>query len=173
MGKPTTCIGENKGADQLRSNREADQCLCFRYSDSTIHPLLNSKILSFYPASVAVQPGLCQTCSETTLLVFPRGGSFVAALYLEDSMNYYTETLHKSMKRFRSNDRVVINIIVSRVEVITITCRCNIHYSVFFFNSKIENFMGIIMMPKTEIKGTHFNRLGEAVLTSTYNLCFV
>ena len=23
-----------------------------------------------------VQPGLCRTCSETTLLVFPRGGSF-------------------------------------------------------------------------------------------------
>ena len=25
MGKPTVCIGENKGADQLRSNCEADQ----------------------------------------------------------------------------------------------------------------------------------------------------
>ena len=24
MGKPTICIGENKGADQLRGNREAD-----------------------------------------------------------------------------------------------------------------------------------------------------
>ena len=47
MGKPTICIGENKGADQLRGNREADQCLCFRYSDSTIPPLLNSKISSF------------------------------------------------------------------------------------------------------------------------------
>ena len=23
-----------------------------------------------------VQPGLCRTCSETTLLVFPRGGSY-------------------------------------------------------------------------------------------------
>ena len=33
------CLGENKGADQLRGNREADQRLCFRYSDSTI-PLL-------------------------------------------------------------------------------------------------------------------------------------
>ena len=27
------CIGENKGADQLRSNCEADQRLCFRYSE--------------------------------------------------------------------------------------------------------------------------------------------
>ena len=40
MGKPTICIGENKAADQLRSNCEADQRLCFRYSDSTIPPLL-------------------------------------------------------------------------------------------------------------------------------------
>ena len=36
MGQPTICIGENKGADQLRSNCEADQRLCFRYSDSTL-----------------------------------------------------------------------------------------------------------------------------------------
>ena len=47
MGKPTICIGENKDADQLRGNREADQRLCFRYSDSAIPPLLNSKISSF------------------------------------------------------------------------------------------------------------------------------
>ena len=39
MIKPTICIGENKGADQLRGNREADQRLCFRYLDRTI-PLL-------------------------------------------------------------------------------------------------------------------------------------
>ena len=37
--KPDFCICENKDADQLRSNREADQRLCFRYTDSTI-PLL-------------------------------------------------------------------------------------------------------------------------------------
>ena len=47
MAKPTICIGENKGADQLRGDREADQRLCFRDSDSTIPPLLNSKISSF------------------------------------------------------------------------------------------------------------------------------
>ena len=47
MGKPTLCIGENKDADQLRGNREADQRLCFRYSDSTIPLLLKSKISSF------------------------------------------------------------------------------------------------------------------------------
>ena len=39
MRKPTFCICENKDADQLRGNREADQRLCFRYLFSTI-PLL-------------------------------------------------------------------------------------------------------------------------------------
>ena len=44
MGKPTIYIGENKGADQLRGNREADQRFCFRYTDSTIPLLSKSKI---------------------------------------------------------------------------------------------------------------------------------
>ena len=36
MRKPAFCICENKDADQLRANREADQRLCFRYMDSII-----------------------------------------------------------------------------------------------------------------------------------------
>ena len=47
MRKPTICIGENKGADRLRSKCEADQLLCFRYTDSTISLLPKSKISSF------------------------------------------------------------------------------------------------------------------------------
>ena len=47
MGKPTICIGKNKDADQLRGNREADQRLCFRYSDSRILLLLKPEISSF------------------------------------------------------------------------------------------------------------------------------
>ena len=47
VGKPTICIGENKGADQLRGDREADQRFCFRYSDSTFPLLLKSEISSF------------------------------------------------------------------------------------------------------------------------------
>ena len=47
MRKPTICIGENKDADQLRGNREADQRLCFHYTDSTIPLLLKSEISSF------------------------------------------------------------------------------------------------------------------------------
>ena len=65
MRKPDFCLCVNKGADQLRSNCEADQRLCFRYTDSTIPPLLKSQISSFYPSSVAAKAGLCQTWSET------------------------------------------------------------------------------------------------------------
>ena len=45
--KPEFCLCENKGADQLRGNREADQRLCFRYTDSIFPLLLISEISSF------------------------------------------------------------------------------------------------------------------------------
>ena len=75
MGKPTICIDENKGADQLRSNCEADQRLCFHYTESTIPLLSKSKISSLYRSSVTEQPGLCRTWSEPKLLVFSSTGS--------------------------------------------------------------------------------------------------
>ena len=73
--KLTFCICENKDAD----NREADQRLCFRYLDSTIPLLPKYKISSLSPSPVAVQPGLFQTWSETTLFVFscPTGAHIV------------------------------------------------------------------------------------------------
>ena len=52
MGKPAFCICENKDADQLRGDREADQRLCFRYTDSAI-PLLSKSEIS------SLQPSLC------------------------------------------------------------------------------------------------------------------
>ena len=67
MRKPAFCIYENKDADQLPGHCEADQRLCFRYTDST-NPLLSkseiyiaSTILllpkyknsSLYPSSVS------------------------------------------------------------------------------------------------------------------------
>ena len=45
MRKPAFCICENKNADQLRGNREAEQRLCFRYSGSTIPLLPKSEII--------------------------------------------------------------------------------------------------------------------------------
>ena len=44
--KPAFCICKNKDADQLRGNREADQRLCFRFTDSTIPQLPKSEISS-------------------------------------------------------------------------------------------------------------------------------
>ena len=70
MRKPTFCICENKDADQLRGNHEADERLCFRYIDSTIPLLSKSKISNLKPSSGAVQPGLCRTRSETRMFVF-------------------------------------------------------------------------------------------------------
>ena len=70
MRKPTICMGENKDADQLRGNREADQRLCFRYTDSTFPPLLIPKFSRFWVSSVTVQAGLCWTWSETHIVGF-------------------------------------------------------------------------------------------------------
>ena len=58
--KPAFCICKNKDGDQLRGNCEADQPLCFRYTDSTI-PLLpkfqaSSHLMWLY-SPVCVGPG--------------------------------------------------------------------------------------------------------------------
>ena len=65
MRKPAFCKCEYKAADQLPCYRAADQHLCFCYMDSTIAHLAKSEISSFWQSSVAVQPSLCQTWSET------------------------------------------------------------------------------------------------------------
>ena len=46
MRRPTICIGENKDKDQLCDNREADQRLCFRYSESPIPLLLTTRFIA-------------------------------------------------------------------------------------------------------------------------------
>ena len=70
LRKPDFCQCENKGADQLRSNCEADQRLCFCYTDSTISLLLKSKISSFKPFPETVQANLCRSWSETPKTAF-------------------------------------------------------------------------------------------------------
>ena len=75
MRKPTICMGENKDADQLRGNREADQRLCFRYTDSTFPPLLIPKFSRFWVSSVTVQAGLCWTWSETQIVLSCTGSN--------------------------------------------------------------------------------------------------
>ena len=60
MRKPDFGLCKNKGADQLRSNCEADQHLCFCCTDTTIPPLLIHKLLR----SENVKDCWCQTWSE-------------------------------------------------------------------------------------------------------------
>ena len=80
------CICENKDADQLRGNREADQRLCFRYTDSTIPLLSKSEISSLLSSSVAVQPGLCRTWSETPKTGFLRTRLILFVLLLKTNL---------------------------------------------------------------------------------------
>ena len=80
MRKPDFCICENKDADQLRGNCEADQRLCFRYSDSMIFLLSKSKISRLQPSSAVVQPGLCRTGRKSRSPVFSERGSILMIL---------------------------------------------------------------------------------------------
>ena len=79
--KPTFCICENKDADQLRGNHECDQRLCFHFIDSTIPLLPKSEISSLQPSSVAAQPGLCQTRSETRAFVNSQCSSYIKSIW--------------------------------------------------------------------------------------------
>ena len=92
MRKPDFCISENKDADQLRGNREADQRLCFPYTDSTKFPLLSKSDSSLYSSSVVVQPGLCRTWSQTlkTGLLTTR---LIYELYLEKNCFLNMQTI--------------------------------------------------------------------------------
>ena len=77
MRKPDICLCENKGADQLSSNCEADQRLCFCYTDSTIPLVLKSEILNFQPPSVAARPVCVRPGRKPRKPVFSRRRSIV------------------------------------------------------------------------------------------------
>ena len=62
--KPTKCLGENKGADQLCSNCTADQRLCFCYRDSTTPSIQNFKLLACF--CLGENKGADQLCSNCT-----------------------------------------------------------------------------------------------------------
>ena len=80
MRKPDFCICENKDADQLRSNREADQRLCFRYMAWIVQSLfyLNPKLqasshLLWLCSLVCVGP-----CRKPRRPVFSQRGSYIS-----------------------------------------------------------------------------------------------
>ena len=84
MRKPDFCICKSKDADQLRGNREADQRLCFRYTDSTIPLLSESEISSLLPYSGIAKPGLCQTSPgrKPRRPVFSQPGSYYSECHI-------------------------------------------------------------------------------------------
>ena len=67
MRNPTFCICENKDADLLRGNREADQRLCFRYIDRTIPLLSKSECTAWF---VSDQVGNQKVCFLMTQLIY-------------------------------------------------------------------------------------------------------
>ena len=72
LRKPAKCLGENKDADQLRGNCEADQRLCFRYTDSTLPLLFNPK---FQASSLLLL--LHRPVCVGPVRNFPRGDSII------------------------------------------------------------------------------------------------
>ena len=85
MREPAFCICENKDADQLRVNREADQRLCFRYirivqSLFYINPKFqaSSHLLWSY-SPVCVKPG-----RKSRRPIFSQGSNYKALTSLID-----------------------------------------------------------------------------------------
>ena len=79
MRKPTFCICKNKDADQLRSYST------FVFATRIVQLLYF--LYPIFPAScnlVFLQLDMCRTCSKTTLLVFPFGGSNVDKIHHVD-----------------------------------------------------------------------------------------
>ena len=73
----------NKGGDQLRSNCEADQRLCFPYSDSTILFLLISKLVASSDLLRLYRPVCVKLGRKPRRPVFSLRGSINDSLYIE------------------------------------------------------------------------------------------
>ena len=135
MRKPTFCICENKDADQLRHNREADQRLCFRYIESAIHLLSKSEVSRLFPSSVAAQPGLCRTRSETRTLVFPHRGS-----------NYISKSWYMSIvKAKQRQDYISFTSRLIRICENIILCKIDLAKWVFLIIMESQNHLQAIV----------------------------
>ena len=109
MRKPAFCICEKKDADQLRGNREADQRLCFRYTDNTIPLLSKSEISSLSPSSVAVQSGLCQTWSETPKTGFLR--TRLNSVAFNRALGYYIQIWKSVSEKLRTHSYQTLSLL--------------------------------------------------------------
>ena len=86
-------------------NHEADQRLCFRYTDSTIPLLPKSKISSLQPSSVGLQPGLCATWSET-----PKTSFLKRSLKYGKDIHELSHVMRKSAFCIYAKNRAVVQL---------------------------------------------------------------
>ena len=90
MGKATICIGENKGADQLHSNCQADQCLFFAARIVQFLYFINPK----FPASVF--------CDCTAWFVSDLVGTHIVGFLIHRLIFFFSECVFPCTR----NDRV-------------------------------------------------------------------
>ena len=76
MRKPTICICENKDADQLRGNREADQRLCFATRIVQFLFFLNPKFPVSSHLLCLYSPVCVGSVRKPHCWLSPRGGSY-------------------------------------------------------------------------------------------------
>ena len=89
MRKPAFCICENKDADQPRGNREADQRLCFRYTDSIeLRSGLNLLIQCFF---------FFFSCYYTVGAHFKKGKHKIFVIFVRASGNVSTYRDHSEV----------------------------------------------------------------------------
>ena len=67
MRKPAFAYAKTKRQISCALTAQLISALCFCYIDSTNPLFPNSEISSLLPSSMAVQPGLCRTCSKTAI----------------------------------------------------------------------------------------------------------
>ena len=83
-----------------------------------------------------VQAGLCRTCLETTLLVFPRGGSFVVAVRHKHKTDYIHNMHIQSGKKITN----LYKLIYSNLKISITLCLLN---CVLFINFSLKNLNAI------------------------------
>ena len=100
MGKPIICTGRNKGADQLRGNREADQRLWFRY----LNPKFQATVHGSHPGAIQIYKKVvhffkiaksCQTMTlvQTTNKIFEKRNQHLSIPSYCDQSEIYREMM--------------------------------------------------------------------------------
>ena len=122
MRKPIFCICENKDADQLRGDREADQRLCFRIKDSSITLLINTKF---------------QTSSHLLFSVFSRRGRNRFFAYAKTKTQISFAVTAKLISAFVFESKIVqsLYLLIRNFKPLAIFCGC----TAWFVSDLVEN----------------------------------